>query len=39
MDTENLNRGVEGVDARGVDAALKVLTVKDDTDGDKHPEK
>lgn len=39
VDTENLNRGVEGVDARGVDAALKVLTVKDDTDGDKHPEK
>ncbi|KXZ41338.1 hypothetical protein GPECTOR_536g541 [Gonium pectorale] len=38
VETENLNRGTEAVDARGVDAALKVLTVKDE-EADKHPEK
>ncbi|EFJ52978.1 hypothetical protein VOLCADRAFT_120131 [Volvox carteri f. nagariensis] len=38
VETENLNRGVEAVDARGVDAALKVLTVKEE-EADKHPEK
>ncbi|KAG2448049.1 hypothetical protein HYH02_007076 [Chlamydomonas schloesseri] len=38
VETENLNRGIEGVDARGVDAALKVLTVKDE-EAEKHPEK
>ncbi|GLC41681.1 hypothetical protein PLESTB_000689300 [Pleodorina starrii] len=38
IETENLNRGVDGVDARGVDAALKVLTVKEE-EADKHPEK
>ncbi|GFR44437.1 hypothetical protein Agub_g5676 [Astrephomene gubernaculifera] len=38
IETENLNRAVEAVDARGVDAALKVLTVKEE-EADKHPEK
>ncbi|GLI67509.1 hypothetical protein VaNZ11_011713 [Volvox africanus] len=38
VETENFNRGVEAVDARGVDAALKVLSVKDE-EADKHPEK
>jgi hypothetical protein len=38
VETENLNRGIDGVDARGVDAALKVLTVKDE-ELEKHPEK
>ncbi|PNW73363.1 hypothetical protein CHLRE_14g629500v5 [Chlamydomonas reinhardtii] len=38
VETENINRGIEGVDARGVDAALKVLTVKEE-EQEKHPEK
>ncbi|KAG2499422.1 hypothetical protein HYH03_002369 [Edaphochlamys debaryana] len=38
VETENINRAVEAVDARGVDAALKVLSVKEE-DSDKHPEK
>lgn len=38
VETENVNRGVDGVSARGVDAALAVLTVKEE-EADKHPEK
>jgi hypothetical protein len=39
VETENLNRGLDGVHARGVDEALKVLSVKEEEPQDKHPEK
>lgn len=38
VETENVNRAVDDVSARGVDEALAALTIKEE-EADKHPEK